>query len=80
MSAVVAHIANSRQQHNHHVKPITLKRHFTYPSMSGVSDISFRALVMYGSSADITAQELTHSAKYRAEITLDSISSTTTHY
>lgn len=40
--------------------------------MSGVSDISLRALVMCGSSAE--AQELTHSARYTAEITLDSIS------
>lgn len=44
--------------------------------MSGVSDISFRALVMCGSSAEVAGQELTHSATYRAEITLDSISYT----
>ena len=47
--------------------------------MSGVSDISFRALVMNESSAAMLAQELTHRAKHTAEITLESISSTFTH-
>lgn len=41
--------------------------------MSGVSDISCRALVSIGSSAALMVQELTHSAKNIAEITLDSI-------
>lgn len=46
----------------------------TYPSMRGVSDISFRALVTNGSLAKVAVQEVRHSAKYTAEITLDSIS------
>lgn len=42
--------------------------------MSGVSDISCRALVMYGSSAEVEAHELIHSATNAAEITSESIS------
>lgn len=42
--------------------------------MSGVSDISFRAVAMCESSAPMTPQELTHSATNTAEKILDSIS------
>lgn len=52
---------------------LTTKDCSTYPSMSGVSDISCRALVMCGSSAKVETQELTHSIKYTVEITLNSI-------
>lgn len=46
----------------------------TYPSMSGVSDISFRAVAMYESLALMRPQELAHSAKKATGKTVDSIS------